>query len=169
MNKTNSLFILLIAVFGIFILVSILSPQTSEGATNLNETSSEILSETTNSQLTKPPVKDTLISKCENSLNECLDIGKMKYGYSSSILKNQEFENFVESKDFYNTWKAPLQIYLEADLKQGMLLGDTKAQEEMPIVLFAISIKGVGGQTPYVILCNKRGELGEMSKVALMC
>jgi hypothetical protein len=111
--------------------------------------------------------EDSLITQCKENLEECKDIANQKWGTSISTIKVERFENLSEAKVFYTTWNA-----VRRDLRDILYINTpygVPVEDNFPLVLFAIKIKGTGGQVPAVIICNKNGEIADFEKYVLSC
>jgi len=122
--------------------------------------------ETKNTQTTAN-VEDELITKCTNSYNDCVNILTKKYDTPVTVLKKEKFSNKDDASNFYNTWKGLAQTNLI--LEYGLLEGGNNIDNDFPMVLFALKLRGAGGSIPMVIMCNKNGELLKSSKMSLAC
>ena len=120
------------------------------------------------------PKEDTLISKCQRSFDNCKNISTQKYDISVSLIKIEKFEGKSEADEFYNTWKSPLQMGLDNEFMDLNLFdyetGEMPPLESyFPLVLFASKVRGLKGQTPVVLICDKGGNLIKQSKQQLGC
>ncbi len=112
--------------------------------------------------------EDSLISKCRQSFESCKDIATQKYDMSISLLKVEKFEEKIKAEEFYETWKSPLQMGLETELKFYSNY-NTPIESNFPVVLFASKVRGSQGALPTVLICNKEGDLVKFSKQQLLC
>ena len=113
--------------------------------------------------------EDELITKCKQSYEFCKEISTQKYDMSISLLKVEKFEEKVKAEEFYETWKGPLQIGLETELKLYNDYWNTPIESIFPLVLFASKVRGSQGALPVVLICSKEGELVKSSKGQLLC
>jgi len=111
--------------------------------------------------------EDSLITKCKASYNSCKDVSTQKYDLSISLIKTEKFEDKSKAQEFYNTWKGPLQMGIDTELT--LFDFDKKVEDYLPLVLFAIKVRGPEGQVPVVLICDKNGDLVKFSKSALLC
>lgn len=109
--------------------------------------------------------EDALIKSCRASYDECVYVATQKYGISVSLIKAEKFEEMTAARAFYKTWGSQLQFQISDSGIQGYGLYGV----EFPVVLFALSARGIGGQQPAVLVCNKDGILTSESKQQLNC
>lgn len=113
------------------------------------------------------PKEDQLLTKCRESFDECRGISTKKYDWSISIIEIEKFEDADKAEEFYNTWSGLTQTDLETEFR--IFDYDLNIEDRFPLVLFALKVKGEGGQLPLVAICDKDGELIKNSKVQLQC
>lgn len=113
--------------------------------------------------------EDSLIVKCRQSFESCKDIATQKYDMSISLLKVEKFEEKGKAEEYYQTWKGPLQVGLESELKIYNDYWSAPIENIFPLVLFASKVRGNQGVLPTVLICNKDGDLVKSSKQQLLC
>ena len=100
-----------------------------------------------------PAKQDELINKCMKSFENCKDIATQKYDMSISLLKVEKFEEKSKANEFYKTWEGLL--FLESIVPI----------DDLPTVLFATQVRDSQGALPHIFICNKEGDLINLSKI----
>ena len=112
--------------------------------------------------------EDKLMSKCEESFNDCKDIYHKKLGLSVSISEIGQINNIDKANEFYNIWIERLPDWNSIGIKDRQ----QKINEGgFPQVLIAYSIGWPGSNVklPSIAVCNEEGELTQDSKGILSC
>ncbi len=112
-----------------------------------------------------PIQQDPLIEKCMNSFERCKYIATRKYDVSFKILEVERFDDKEKAVEFFDTWKGYTQFYLYWELREKGY--GTTVEESLPLVMFFLKVKGVGGETPRVTICDSDGEL--LDRSSLFC
>lgn len=159
-KKGNAIIIFLVIVI-IILGYFLLTKDKSNVSDNLNQNSSN-----TNTQ----PVDNTLIKKCTDSFNACKEVIQTKYGYKVTLNKMQEFDNYEDANEFYNTWKSYFDTGLPSLFSENPYSFDKEqlVEDNFPIILIAMSREDVN-KIPSVIGCGNDGKLTSYSRTFVQC
>ena len=156
---------LFIFVIGSLIVAFILDPSVvKENSLPLN--SEKIKSDSVVGDIENP---DSLVSKCTSSFNECKEISELKSNNKISSLKVSKFEEISKAREFYKTWSD---VFLASyGLDYAFVFSpNSEIEDSFPLVLFAVKVDyPQQGQIPYVLVCDKEGNLIEFSRLVLSC
>ena len=116
-------------------------------------------------QSTTTTDQDSLMENCMKSFDECIEINKIKFDISTSIIKSEKFSEMEEANNFFKIWAA----FIQPDLATELNLNNKPSKEHFPLVLFAVKLKIPEGQSTLVLICDNTGKLIDFSKIRMSC